>query len=328
MLAPPARLVAVASLLIAVAGPVSAAQSGGDRTDLRRRDAALAERSDSIVVHLAGLERRLAAARAELAAVESRAAALRRQRSDVGRRLVVARANVRAAQRGLASRLRALYVSSGPAPLEVVLGARSLREAMVALDGLAFTAKQDRELVAETRSARTHLMRLRRVLARKASAIERARAAAAARTAALERARATKAAYLEHLRAERRLTEARIAELDGRARALAAPTPATPAAADVAATPTARTVTVVASGYALRGSTATGATAGWGVVAVDPAVIPLGTTMIVPGYGSAVAADVGPAISGAAIDLWFPSEQEALAWGRRVVTVTLGSPLH
>jgi len=50
--------------------------------------------------------------------------------------------------------------------------------------------------------------------------------------------------------------------------------------------------------------------------------------MVVPGYGSAVAADVGPAISGAAIDLWFPSEQEALAWGRRVVTVTLGSPVH
>ena len=40
-----------------------------------------------------------------------------------------------------------------------------------------------------------------------------------------------------------------------------------------------RTITVTATGYSLPGSTATGLPVGWGVAAVDPAVIPLGTHM-------------------------------------------------
>ena len=46
---------------------------------------------------------------------------------------------------------------------------------------------------------------------------------------------------------------------------------------------------------------------GVGVIAVDPTVIPLGTRVFVPGYGAAVAADVGSAIKGAIIDLWMPT---------------------
>ena len=84
-----------------------------------------------------------------------------------------------------------------------------------------------------------------------------------------------------------------------------------------------RTITVSATGYALPGTTATGIPVGWGVVAVDPAVIPLGTRMTVPGYGEAVAADVGSAVRGAEIDLWFPSLAQAQQWGRRTVTITL-----
>jgi 3D (Asp-Asp-Asp) domain-containing protein len=84
-----------------------------------------------------------------------------------------------------------------------------------------------------------------------------------------------------------------------------------------------RTITVSATGYALSGTTATGIPVGWGVVAVDPGVIPLGTHMTIPGYGEAVAADTGGAIVGATIDLWFPSVAQAQAWGRRTVTITL-----
>jgi 3D (Asp-Asp-Asp) domain-containing protein len=82
-------------------------------------------------------------------------------------------------------------------------------------------------------------------------------------------------------------------------------------------------MTVVATGYAMNGNTASGAPAGWGVVAVDPSVIPLGTRITIPGYGSGVAADTGSAIQGAAIDLWFPTRAEARAWGRRTVTIQL-----
>jgi 3D (Asp-Asp-Asp) domain-containing protein len=63
--------------------------------------------------------------------------------------------------------------------------------------------------------------------------------------------------------------------------------------------------------------------AGYGVVAVDPNVIPLGTRMSIPGYGEGVAADTGGAIQGAVIDLWFPTSAAASAWGRQTVTITL-----
>jgi 3D (Asp-Asp-Asp) domain-containing protein len=82
-------------------------------------------------------------------------------------------------------------------------------------------------------------------------------------------------------------------------------------------------LTVVATGYSMSGSTSTGVPVGWGVAAVDPAVIPLGTHLAVPGYGSAVAADIGSAVQGSVIDLWFPTDAQALAWGRRTVTITL-----
>ena len=82
-------------------------------------------------------------------------------------------------------------------------------------------------------------------------------------------------------------------------------------------------MTVQSTGYALRGTTATGIPTTRGVVAVDPSVIPLGTRMTIPGYGSGVAADTGGAVRGATIDLWFPSLAQARAWGRRTVTITL-----
>jgi 3D (Asp-Asp-Asp) domain-containing protein len=80
---------------------------------------------------------------------------------------------------------------------------------------------------------------------------------------------------------------------------------------------------VTATGYSLAGSTATGLPTGWGVVAVDPSVIPLGSHLWVPGYGEAVAADTGGAVVGATIDVWFPTEAQAKAWGRATVTVVV-----
>jgi 3D (Asp-Asp-Asp) domain-containing protein len=52
-------------------------------------------------------------------------------------------------------------------------------------------------------------------------------------------------------------------------------------------------------------------------------VIPLGSHFTVPGYGEAVAADVGGSVRGATIDLWFPTPAQAHAWGRRNVTIVL-----
>lgn len=69
------------------------------------------------------------------------------------------------------------------------------------------------------------------------------------------------------------------------------------------------------------GWTAIGRRAGYGIVAVDPRIIPLGTRLYIPGYGRAIAGDTGGAIVGLRIDLGFDSLQSALEFGRRDVTV-------
>lgn len=57
-----------------------------------------------------------------------------------------------------------------------------------------------------------------------------------------------------------------------------------------------------------------------GLVAVDPAIIPLGTRLFVPGYGYAIADDIGGAIKGHKIDLAMDTLEEAFAYGRRTIT--------
>lgn len=69
------------------------------------------------------------------------------------------------------------------------------------------------------------------------------------------------------------------------------------------------------------GITATGIPATYGVAAVDPSVIPLGSRLYIPGYGEAIAADTGGAIYGYRIDLCMESYSEAMQFGRRNVTV-------
>jgi 3D (Asp-Asp-Asp) domain-containing protein len=86
---------------------------------------------------------------------------------------------------------------------------------------------------------------------------------------------------------------------------------------------TAYTLRVDAVAYSLPGGTALGIPVRRGVVAVDPKLIPLGTRLHVPGYGKAIAADVGTAIKGKIIDLWFPSIDAARSWGRKTVTITV-----
>ena len=71
------------------------------------------------------------------------------------------------------------------------------------------------------------------------------------------------------------------------------------------------------------GITATGVPAAYGVAAVDPDVIPLGTRIFVPGYGIALAADTGGAIEGHIVDLCYEDYDEAIQFGRRDVDVYL-----
>lgn len=59
------------------------------------------------------------------------------------------------------------------------------------------------------------------------------------------------------------------------------------------------------------------------VIAVDPSVIPLGSKVYVEGYGYATAADTGGAIKGNKIDVFIPSQDAALNWGRKQVNIQI-----
>ena len=75
------------------------------------------------------------------------------------------------------------------------------------------------------------------------------------------------------------------------------------------------------------GITYSGLTAREGIIAVDPDVIPLGTKVYVevpgsaPDYGFAVAGDVGGAIKGSLIDLFFDTSDQVAHWGAQKVVV-------
>ena len=90
-----------------------------------------------------------------------------------------------------------------------------------------------------------------------------------------------------------------------------------------------------ASAYSVTGTTASGMQARPGIVAADPAVLPLGTRIRVLGAGSYsgiyVVADTGRGISGREIDIFIPDLGKANRFGRRRVRVEVlerGSPAN
>ena len=82
----------------------------------------------------------------------------------------------------------------------------------------------------------------------------------------------------------------------------------------------------VATAYSLRGRTASGRMVTRGLIAADPAFLPLGSRVRLdhPGYsGEYLVADTGGAIRGRRIDIWTPSTSEAMRFGRRTVKLTV-----
>jgi 3D (Asp-Asp-Asp) domain-containing protein len=300
---------------------------------LREQNAELAAGTRSGLVGLQLIEARLAQTKAELASFRARAAVVRDRRRAVYEELTVARATLRTTRRALARRLQSLYEHGEADVLEVILGAGSLRDALDAVETLDLAARKDKELLVKARSETRQLAKLNGVLAGRERELEQLAKARAAAAAALAQARAERIRTIAAMRTATESNGYRIVGLEERARALAsvqsppAPVivPGAPRIPPGAASSGVRTLTVVATGYALPGRTASGSPVGWGAVAVDPSVIPMGSRLSIPGYGLGVASDTGGAIQGARIDLWFSSVVEARAWGTRVVTITVYS---
>lgn len=81
-----------------------------------------------------------------------------------------------------------------------------------------------------------------------------------------------------------------------------------------------------ATAYCLKGRTATGGSVRRGIIAADPRLLRLGTTILL-GAGSYSGqynvADTGGGVKGRRIDIWVPSCSEARRFGRRTVQVSL-----
>jgi len=69
------------------------------------------------------------------------------------------------------------------------------------------------------------------------------------------------------------------------------------------------------------GRTATGVIVDYGICAVDPTVIPLGTRFYVPDYGVCLAADTGGGVKGYHVDLGFPESVGDPGWGSKIVDI-------
>jgi 3D (Asp-Asp-Asp) domain-containing protein/peptidoglycan hydrolase CwlO-like protein len=298
-------------------------------TQLTQLDTELAAKSRSALLDLYALDSRLARERARLVGLRIRTSEVRAEREAAQHRLGVARRSLAAAQRALSQRLQELYEQGDSDPVAVVLGASSVDDALSSLDSLDRIADQDRRVILQTRSARRQLKAVTRALAAREAELRRLAGEAERSTLAIERSLAHRASYLAGLSAQRRMNAAAISALQRQAQAVEARAQQLAAASagrDNGGGPgpaAGRTLTVVATGYSLGGRTATGAPVGWGVIAVDPSVIPLGTRMSIPGYGEGVASDTGSAVQGATIDLWFPTPAQAAGWGRRTVTIKL-----
>jgi cystine transport system substrate-binding protein len=309
------------------------AEGAGPRKKGAQQRARIVAHSHAALLSLYALDSRLLQTRSELAGLRSRAEGLRLERDRVQQEVDVIAGNVKTSQRLLGERLRALYEEGEPDAIAVLLGARSLDDAVTRLDQLELSARQGAQAARDARDGRAKLQGLALELDARIREVQALEAQAERTAAALETARASRVSYLAALARQRRLNARQIRALDHRARQVVAkaevvqsqagePVSAPPVGAP-SITDDTRTLTVTSTGYSLPGRTSTGLPVGFGVVAVDPAVIPLGSRLSIPGYGEGVAADTGSAVQGMTIDLWFPTLAQALAWGRRTVTITL-----
>jgi 3D (Asp-Asp-Asp) domain-containing protein len=342
----PAAAVAVAgALLIPTVGHAD------NPATLRTRGAELEAAEQGARLELFALESKLARADSALAGIQARLGRLERERASSQRQLSAARRTLAEAEERLAEQVRALYVTEQPDVLAVFLGAGSLEDAIDGVDSLHRAADATSGVLDEAQAARVRVAALLHRQTERRSELRQLRRSAATRAQELASARGDRLAYISELQAEQVLNERQIAEAVAAAEAAQASASVQTAVAETAPsissigaqtivdTPqpqpspqpspqapvarTGKTLTVVATAYSTRGTTVTGIPTGYGVVAVDPTVIPLGTRMTIPGYGEAVAADTGGAIKGLRIDVWVPTAAEAAQWQWKTVTITL-----
>jgi 3D (Asp-Asp-Asp) domain-containing protein len=325
-----------AAVPIALAADASGSHS--QAAGLRAGAGSLAARANAATLQLYALESGLRRAQGDLGSIAARRTQLQQERAATAKQLDIATEAVHVSEAQLAVLVRALYERPDQGdPLAVLLSSESLDEALAGLDSLSRVAGQNNRIIEQARESRQHLAAIDARLAEQATELDALAAAAEQRVAQLAATTAARRSFVASLHRQQGLNAARVAAIEAQARTAeqrsAEISPATePLAADVDAPPAAPaataatapgTITVSSTGYSIHGRTSTGMQTAAGVVAVDPSVIPLGTRLTIPGYGTGIAADTGGSVHGNVIDLWFPTLQQARAWGRRTITITI-----
>ncbi len=333
---PPLAVLAGVSASFAVfaaAAPVGADPS--TISGLRQENASLAQQSHSALIDLYALESRLREQQARVDSLRAEVDTVSAERASVQRRLTQVRRVVAVSQRNLGRRLVRIYEQGKPDTLAIFLGTQSLGDAITNIDRLHLVAGQDKYLLVQARRARASLNRLTNSLAAREDRLAALEQQASSGAADLESAAHSGRATWPTCRANGSSTTTRSPHSSNRlrprtsVRARSQPSRRSrrlrrltvPAAPSPPIQGHGRALTVVATAYALPGTTATGVPVGHGIVAVDPNVIPFGTHMTIPGYGEGFAADTGSAIVGARIDVWVPTEAEADQWGVKTITI-------
>jgi 3D (Asp-Asp-Asp) domain-containing protein/peptidoglycan hydrolase CwlO-like protein len=340
-------MLASAGLWLLAIAPAGATGPSGKVGRLRSDEASLATKARAAVLQLYSLDARLANAENRLAILRADARTLEQQRSWLLRERRLARVDARLSQQRLASRLRFIYDHGTTSSLDILMGANSLGDALSQLDDANKVAASNADVLGQVTSSQRHLTGLSRALAARRRGLAIATREASATVSRLQTLRGARSAYVDGLVRRQSVDSQRIATLAAEAQAAAAraqslaSTAATRSQEDAAVgsatidgpgaafslampeLPGTRRLTVTATGYDLGGTTSTGLPVGFGIAAVDPSLIPLGTKLLIPGYGEAIAADTGSSIVGPTIDLWFPTATQAMAWGRRTVTISV-----
>jgi len=327
-----ARLTALSAAFV-LAG-VSVAAAAGPVDSQRSALGVLHARTHRALLDLYALDTQLHTAQARVSSLQAQTEQLRREQQQLAQQLSATRHTLVVSQHELGLSLRTLYKRGDVSALAVMLGSKSLDDAVTELDALSSVADASHRVVRTTSVASARIAKLGRTLQDRKTRLDAAVADAQRDADALATAREQRIAFLARLRTQERVRTRELHALQAEATRVERKSNALQAAAAVDAAPVpvvstvpaatgGTTITVSSTGYSLPGRTATGIPVGWGVVAVDPSLIPLGTTLTIPGYGEGVAADTGGGVRGATIDLWFPTLAQARAWGRRTVTITL-----
>jgi peptidoglycan hydrolase CwlO-like protein len=298
----PAAALAVAGALL-----IPAAGSADNPTTLRARGAELESAEQQARLELFALESKLASAESALADIQARLDRLERERASSLRQLQAARRTLAEAEDRLAEQVRALYITEQPDVLAVFLGAGSIEDAIDGVDSLNRAADATSGVLGEAEAARVRVASILRRQTERRGELRELRRSAVARTQELASARGDRLAYISELQAERVLNERQIAEAVAAAEAAQAAASVQTAVAETAPslssigaqtivdTPepepqplpqpspqpspqapvaqTGKTLTVVATAYTIRGTTATGIPTGYGVVDVYTTVI-------------------------------------------------------